>query len=153
MEAAQYNAAPLIGGGVPQSSLDNTISDAAARLAMKSFRITWAISASAAACTTTGIVCLEERAPIYNLSRRPWPANPSRHIIYGEVYVDIGQKPTQSSLGSNTSAPDYGGRLVWNVTRLTTLTFNGLRTFITGVRTPQRRRRPAEPVILHRLSR
>jgi uncharacterized protein (PEP-CTERM system associated) len=37
----------------------------------------------------------------------------------------------QSGLGS-TSAPDYGGQLVWNVTQLTTLTFNGLRVFNTG---------------------
>ena len=32
-----------------------------------------------------------------------------------------------SSLGSIT-APDAGGRVVWNVTRLTTLTFNASRT-------------------------
>ena len=32
MEATQYNAAPLVGGGVlPQSSQDTTISDAALR--------------------------------------------------------------------------------------------------------------------------
>jgi hypothetical protein len=41
------------------------------------------------------------------------------------------QNFAQSGLGS-TSAPDYGGRLVWNITQLTTLTFNGLRAFNTG---------------------
>jgi uncharacterized protein (PEP-CTERM system associated) len=41
------------------------------------------------------------------------------------------QNFAQSGLGS-ASAPDYGGRLVWNVTPLTTLTFSGLRTFNTG---------------------
>jgi uncharacterized protein (PEP-CTERM system associated) len=55
-----------------------------------------------------------------------------RHIVYGEVYAGyLVQNFTESSLGS-TATPDYGGRLVWNVTRLTTLTFNGLREFITG---------------------
>jgi len=36
-----------------------------------------------------------------------------------------------SSLGS-TSNPDFGGRLIWNVTPLTTLTLGGLRTYNTG---------------------
>jgi hypothetical protein len=55
-----------------------------------------------------------------------------RHLIYGEAYAGyLIQNFAQSSLGS-TSAPDYGGRLVWNVTPLTTLTFNGLRAFYTG---------------------
>jgi len=55
-----------------------------------------------------------------------------RHIIYGEFYAGyLIQNFAQSSL-SSTSAPDYGGRLVWNVTRLTTLTFNGLRAFYAG---------------------
>jgi hypothetical protein len=55
-----------------------------------------------------------------------------RHLIYGEAYVGyLVQNFAQSSLPS-TSAPDYGGRLVWNVTPLDTLTFTGLRTFNTG---------------------
>ena len=37
----------------------------------------------------------------------------------------------QSSSLSSVSTPDAGGRLVWNVTRLTTLNFNGVRTFQT----------------------
>jgi len=58
-----------------------------------------------------------------------------RHIIYGEAYVGyLVQNYAQSSLPS-TSASDYGGRLVWNVTRLTTLTFTGLRAFNTGTPT------------------
>jgi hypothetical protein len=135
VEAAQYNAAPLFGGGVlPQSSLDNTISDAAARANYEivpdylgyirvggSLYDYWhSVPGGTRPNSTTYRVDL-------GLQILP------RHIIYGEVYVGyLVQKPTQSSLGSNTSAPDYGGRLVWNVTRLTTLTFNGLRTFITG---------------------
>src|SRR5262249_48281930 len=55
-----------------------------------------------------------------------------RHIIYGEVYAGfLTQNFALSSLPS-TTAPDAGGRLVWDVTRLTTLTFTGLRTFITA---------------------
>ena len=55
-----------------------------------------------------------------------------RHIAYGTVYAGyLVQDFAQSGLGT-VSAPDFGGRLVWNVTPLTTLTFNGLRTFITG---------------------
>jgi hypothetical protein len=55
-----------------------------------------------------------------------------RHIIYGEIYAGyLVQNFSSSSFGS-TSAPDVGGRLVWDATRLTTLTFTGLRTFIPG---------------------
>jgi uncharacterized protein (PEP-CTERM system associated) len=55
-----------------------------------------------------------------------------RHLIYGQVYAGyLVQNFAESGLGS-TSAPDYGGQLVWNVTQLTTLTFNGLRAFYTG---------------------
>src|SRR5207302_8907492 len=44
-----------------------------------------------------------------------------RHLISGQVYVGYYlQNFTASSPGS-TSVPDYGGRLVWNVTPLTTL--------------------------------
>src|SRR5262249_10922335 len=58
-----------------------------------------------------------------------------RHIIYGEAYAGyLVQNFAQSGLGS-TSTPDYGGRLVWNITRLTTFTFNGLRAFYTGTPT------------------
>jgi len=58
-----------------------------------------------------------------------------RHIIYGQAYVGyLVQNYARSGLGS-TASPDYGGRLIWNVTRLTTLTFDGLRTFNTGTPT------------------
>jgi hypothetical protein len=54
-----------------------------------------------------------------------------RHLIYGEVYAGyLTQNFHNSNLGS-TSTPDAGGRLVWNVTRLTTFNFNGIRTFLT----------------------
>jgi hypothetical protein len=55
-----------------------------------------------------------------------------RHVIFGNAYIGyLVQTAAQSNLTS-TSAPDYGGQLVWTVTTLTTLTFDGLRTFYTG---------------------
>jgi hypothetical protein len=53
-----------------------------------------------------------------------------RHILSGEIYAGyLSQIYDVSSLGS-ISGLDAGGRLVYNVTRLTTATFTGLRTVI-----------------------
>jgi hypothetical protein len=133
-ESAQYNAAPLVGGGVsPQSSQDITISEGAVRASYE--------------LVPDYLGYVRFATDLYNYWHTPpggTRANSTiyrvdfglqilpRHIIYGEVYAGyLVQNFAVSSLGS-TSAPDYGGRLVWNVTRLTTLTFNGARTFITG---------------------
>jgi hypothetical protein len=130
VEAAQYNAAPLVGGGVlPQSSQDTTISSAALRAGYE--------------IVPDYVGWIRVGGSLYNY----WHATHNnsttyrvdlglqilpRHIIYGEAYVGyLVQNYAQSSLGS-TSNPDYGGRLVWNVTPLTTLTFTGLLTFNTG---------------------
>jgi hypothetical protein len=130
VEAAQYNAAPLVGGGVlPQSSQDTTISDAA-------LRASYEIVPDYLGYIRVG-----------NTLSNYWHAVPNnsstyrvdlglqilpRHLVYGQVYAGyLVQNFAQSGLGS-TSAPDYGGQLVWNVTGLTTLTFNGLRAFYTG---------------------
>ena len=133
--SAQYNAAPLVGGGsLPQSSQDATVSDVALRV---SYEI---------APDYLGYVRLDgalydywHTAPgeTFRPNSKTYRADFGlqilpRHIVYGQVYTGyLVQTFDQSSLGS-TSTPDYGGRLVWNVTPLTTLTFNGLRTFITG---------------------
>jgi hypothetical protein len=123
VSAAQYNAALLVGGGLlPQSPQDSTISDASVRMFV-----------SAAVCTTIGALRLKKLvrtsrfiAPILGLQVSP------RHLISGTVFAGyLIQNFAHSGLGS-TSAPDYGGRLVWNVTPRTTLTFSGLRTFYTG---------------------
>jgi hypothetical protein len=133
VEAAQYNAATLVGGGVlPQSSQDTTISSAA-------FRTGYELVPDYLGWIRVG-------GSLYNY----WHATHNnsstyrvdlglqilpRHIIYGEAYVGyLIQNYNQSGLGS-TSSPDYGGRLLWNVTRLTTLTFSGLLTFNTGTPT------------------
>ena len=130
VEAAQYNAAPLVGGGVlPQAGSDATIPSASVRASYEivpdylgyirvggsSFNY-W--HATANNSTTYRV----------DLGLQILP----RHLVYGQVYAGyLVQNYAQSSLGS-TSSPDYGGRLVWNVTPLTTLTFDGLRTFYTG---------------------
>jgi len=130
VNAAQYNAAPLVGGGVlPQAGSDASISDVAltgsyeiipdylgyVRVGGSLFNY-W--HATANNSTTYRVDTGLQIAP--------------RHLISGRVYVGyLVQNYAQSSLGS-TSAPDYGGELVWNVTPFTTLTFDGLRTFYTG---------------------
>jgi hypothetical protein len=134
VEAAQYNAAPLVGGGVlPQSSQDTTISAAALRAGYElvpDYVGYTRVGASLYDYWHTVPGGLRPNSTTYrvDLGLQILP----RHIIYGEVYAGyLVQNFVQSSLGS-VSAPDFGGRLVWNVTRLTTLTFNGLRTFNTG---------------------
>jgi hypothetical protein len=134
VEAAQYNAAPLVGGGVsPQSSQDTTISDAALRASYElvpDYLGYIRVGGSLYNYWHTVPGGIRPNSTIYrvDLGLQILP----RHIIYGEVYAGyLIQNFDQSSL-SSTSAPDYGGRLVWNVTRLTTLTFTGLRAFATG---------------------
>ena len=128
--AAQYNAAPLVGGGVsPQSSQNSLISDAALHasyeiapdylgfMRIDGSRYSY-LRATSANSTTYRID--------FGLQILP------RHVIFGNVYAGyLVQNSTQSSLGS-IPFPDYGGELVWTVTTLTTLTFDGLRTFFTG---------------------
>jgi hypothetical protein len=134
ISAAQYNAAPLVGGGVsPQSSQDASVSDAALNVGYEIVP------------DFLGYVRIDSALYDY------WHAAPGgtrpnftiyrvdvglqilpRHIIYGQAYAGyLVQNFAQSSLGS-TSNPDFGGRLIWNVTPLTTLTFDGLRTYATG---------------------
>ena len=133
-ESAQYNAAPLVGGGVsPQSSQDITISEGAVRGSYELVPdylgyVRFATDLYNYWHTPPGGTRANSTIYRVDLGLQILP----RHIIYGEVYAGyLVQNFAVSGLGS-TSAPDYGGRLVWNLTRLTTLTFNGARTFITG---------------------
>ena len=132
--AAQYNAAPLVGGGVlPQSSQDSTISDAALRAGYELVPdyVGWIRVGGALFNywhTVPGGTRANSSSYRVDLGLQILP----RHIIYGEAYIGyLIQNFAQSDL-SSTTAPDYGGRLVWNVTRLTTLTFTGLRALNTG---------------------
>jgi hypothetical protein len=133
-EAAQYNAASLVGGGVsPQSSQDATVSTAAVRASYEiipdylgyirvagSLYDYWhTVPGGTRANFST------YRADV-GLQIRP------RHLISGEAYAGyLVQNPAQSSLGS-TSTPDFGGRLTWSITQRTTLYLTGLMTFNTG---------------------
>jgi hypothetical protein len=133
VQAAQYNAAPLVGGGVlPQSSQDTAIPQAALRAGYELMPdyVGW-IRVGGSLYNYWHATHNNSTTYRADLGLQILP----RHIIYGEAYAGyLIQNFAQSSLGS-TSAPDYGGRLVWNVTRLTTLTFNGLRAFYTGTPT------------------
>jgi hypothetical protein len=134
IQALQYNAVPLIGGGIsPQSAQDVTTSQAALRVSYEFVPDYEGYIRTAGTLydyehTTPGGVRFNSTVYRADLGLQILPA----HIIYGDVYVGyLTQIFAVSSLGS-VSTPDAGGRLVWNVTRLTTLTFNGIRTFQTS---------------------
>ena len=132
-ESVQYNAVPLIGGGVsPQSSSDVTVSEAALRANYE--------------LVPDYLGYVRAGGSLYNYWRTiPGGVRPNpklyrvdvglqilpRHIIYGDVYVGYLTQNFASGLGSTSNA-DYGGRLVWNVTPLDTLIFRGVRSAITG---------------------
>jgi hypothetical protein len=131
--AAQYNAAQLVGGGVlPQSSQDSIISTAAVRAGYELVPdFLGYLRVGGSLFNYWHATRINSSTYRVDLGLQILP----RHVIYGEAYTGyLAQNYAQPSLPS-TSAPDYGGRLVWNVTRLTTLTFTGLRTFITGTPT------------------
>jgi hypothetical protein len=137
VDASQFNATPLVGGGVlPQSSQNTIIPSAAVRTSYEIAPDYLAfVRVSAAWYNYWRAVANNSTTERINLGLQILP----RHIVYGQVYAGyLLQNFAQSNPGStstSTSVPDYGGQLVWNVTRLTTLTFNGLRTFITGTPT------------------
>lgn len=128
--AAQYNAAPLVGGGIsPQSSQNSLVPDAALHA---SYEITpdyyGFIRIDGSHYSYLRAVSANSTTYRADLGLQILP----RHVIFGNVYAGyLVQNYAQSSPGS-TSFPDYGGELVWTVTTLTTLTFDGLRTFYTG---------------------
>jgi hypothetical protein len=130
VEAAQYNAAPLVGGGVlPQAGSDATSPNAAVRA---NYEIVpdylGYVRVSGSSFNYWHATANNSTTYRADLGLQILP----RHLVYGQVYVGyLVQNYAQSGLGS-TSSPDYGGRLIWNVTPLTTLTFDGLRTFYTG---------------------
>jgi hypothetical protein len=132
--AAQYNAAPLVGGGVlPQSSQDITIPDAALRVSYEvipDYQAYVRLGGSLYDYWHTVPGGTRPNSSVYRIDAglQIFP----RHIIFGTVYAGyLVQNFAETGLGS-VSAPDFGGQLVWNITRLTTLTFTGLRAFNTG---------------------
>ncbi len=134
VQATEYNAVPLIGGGIsPQSAQDVTTSQAALRVSYEIVPDYEGYIRTAGTLydyghTTPGGMRFNSTVYRVDLGLRILPT----HIIYGEAYVGyLSQIFAVSGLGS-VSTPDAGGRLVWNVTRLTTLAFNGIRTFQTS---------------------
>jgi hypothetical protein len=130
ISATQYNAVPLIGGGIlPQSSQNTTITEAVLQPEYEIIP------------DYIGYIRLEGDLTDYeNVIPGGVRFNSTgyrtdvglqilpRHIMYGEAYIGyLAQIYAASSLPS-ISAADAGGRLTWNITRLTTLTFYGLRT-------------------------
>lgn len=134
VEAAQYNAAPLVGGGVsPQSSQDATVSSAAVRASYEIIPdylgyIRFGSSLYDYWHTVPGGTRANFSTYRADFGLQILP----RHLISGEAYAGyLIQNPAHSSFGS-TSNPDFGGRLTWAITQLTTLNFTGLVTFNTG---------------------
>jgi hypothetical protein len=133
VQGVQYNAVPLIGGGIaPQSAGDTIIPQAALRVSYEfipDYRAYVRASGSVYNYPTAPLSGVNFNSTIYRVDTglQILP----RHLIYGEAYVGyLAQNFQSSSLGS-VSAADGGGRLVWNVTPRTTLNFNGIRTFQT----------------------
>jgi hypothetical protein len=134
VEASQYNAAPLFGGGVlPQDSQNAVVPSVAVR---GSYEIIpdylgyIRIAGTRYAYTRIAPPATSPNFSTYrvDLGLQILP----RHLIYGEAYAGyLVQSSAQSGSGS-TSTPDFGGRLTWNITPLTTLTSTGLMTFATG---------------------
>ncbi|MBO0738452.1 MAG: outer membrane beta-barrel protein, partial [Alphaproteobacteria bacterium] len=133
VDATQFNSVPLVGGATLAQSSSNTIISEAALRAGYEFIPDYTAYIRAAGDfyayphTFPGSTT-RNNSEVYrtNLGLQIAP----RHLLYGEVYVGfLTQNFVEAGLPS-TFAPDLGGHLTWNITPLTTLTFNGLRTFI-----------------------
>ncbi len=133
VQATQYNPVPLLGGGTAsQSSSDSIISQAALRVSYEfipDYRAYVRASGSVYDYPTPPPSGVSFNSTVYRVDAglQILP----RHLLYGEVYVGYLTQTFQSSSLPSTSTPDAGALLVWNVTRLTTLNFNGVRTFQT----------------------
>jgi hypothetical protein len=129
--AAQYNPIPLVGGGSVSQSASNTIIPQATLRVSYEFIPDYRAYVRASGSvynypnTAPGGVSFDSTIYRVDAGLQILP----RHLIYGEVYAGyLIQSFHTSSLGS-TPALDVGGRLVWNVTPLTTLNFNAVRAF------------------------
>jgi hypothetical protein len=126
IQNTQYNAVPLVGGGIlPQRSQDLTFSQAALRASYEIVpdylgyvRVSGNLSEYQH--PSPGAINSNGYRSDFGLQILP------RHILSGEVY--FGYFSQLYRIGGSLSGPDFGGRLVYDVTRLTTATFTGLRT-------------------------
>jgi hypothetical protein len=134
VEAAQYNAAPLVGGGVlPQSSQDATVSSAAVHAGYEIVPDYLGFIRVSGSLYDYWHTVPGGTRPNFSTYRTDLGLQIlPRHLISGEVYAGyLVQNPAQSG-SSTTSTPDFGGRLTWNITPLTTLNLAALATFNTG---------------------
>jgi hypothetical protein len=132
VQYVQYNSVPLIGGGtLSQSSNDVTVSQTVLRSGYEfvpDYQGYIRLSGNLRDYehTAPGAVRLNSVGYRIDVGLEIFP----RHVLYGDVYFGyLNQSYDISSLGS-IAAPDAGGRLVWNVTPLTTATLTGLRTVV-----------------------
>jgi hypothetical protein len=131
--ATQYNPVPLVGGGTASQSTSNSIIPQATLRASYEF-----IPDYQAYIRASGSVYNYPNTPPGGISPNSTIYRVDaglqilpRHLIYGEVYVGYLTQSFQTSDLPSTSTLDGGGRLVWNVTPLTTLSSNAIRTFQT----------------------
>jgi hypothetical protein len=133
VQATQYNPVPLISGPTEsQSDADSIVSQAALRVSYEfipDYRAYVRASGSVYDYPTPPPSGVSFNSPVYRVDAglQILP----RHLLYGEVYVGYLTQKFQTSTLPTTTTPDAGGMLVWNVTRLTTLNFNAVRTFET----------------------
>lgn len=134
VQSSQYNGVPAIGGGIlPQSAQNVTESEAALSVSYEfvpDYRgyIRTAGTLYDYEHTTPGETRFDSTVYRVDLGLQILP----RHIIYGEAYLGYLREVFDASSLGAVSTPDAGGQLVWNVTRLTTLTFSGIRAFQTS---------------------
>jgi hypothetical protein len=134
VSASQYNAAPLVGGGVlPQSQQDATVPSAAVRASYEIIPDYLGYIRVAGSRFDYTHVAPGATSPNFSTYRADLGLQIlPRHLISGEAYTGyLVQSSAQSGVGS-TSNPDFGGHLTWSITPLTTLNFTGLMTFNTG---------------------
>lgn len=127
-----YNAVPLIGGGIlPQSNRNLTISEAVLRTGYEFLPdyqgyIRIAGNLRDYEHTVPGGVSFNSEGYRADLGLEIRPSG----VAFGEIYVGYLSQVFRAPTLSPISAPDGGGRLVWNVTRLTTVGLNALRVVV-----------------------
>jgi hypothetical protein len=133
--SVKYNAVPLIGGGIsPQGSGDVNIYQAVLRgnyefIPDYQAYIRFSPSLRIFPNSLPGVPSVNSQDYRADLGLQVFPTG----LIYGEIYAGyLSQDFRVSSLGA-INAPDAGGRVVWNATPLTTLTFNASRTINTTI--------------------
>jgi hypothetical protein len=134
--AQRYNAVPLIGGGLsPQSANDVNIYQADLRLNYELvpdylgyLRLSENLRTYPKKLPVPGALSFNSLGYRIDLGLQVLPFG----ISYGEIYVGYLRQNFFASALSSLSGIDIGGRYIWNVTRLTTLTFSAQRAVDTS---------------------